>query len=59
MTEATEARLEQIIKLTLRLDTPTCWMIRELAERALAEERHVESIKRQDSVMPLSSSEGW
>jgi hypothetical protein len=39
MTEATAARLAQIIKLSYRDDTHTCGQIRELAERALTDER--------------------
>jgi hypothetical protein len=38
MTEATKARLEQIIVLSRRLDIGVCGRIRELAERALADE---------------------
>ena len=39
MTEATVARLEQIIELSKRHDTHANSQIRELAERALADER--------------------
>jgi len=46
MTEATEARLEQIIKLAQQVNSHTCAMIQELAERALADERATDSVDR-------------
>lgn len=41
VTAATEARLAQIVKLSWQHDSHVCSRIRELAERALADERAV------------------